>query len=67
MKLSRLSSYLTLIAAMNILYALASAFEKDYIRIILSVMNYLVFIYTVAVIENSLADLRLSQKQGGEK
>ena len=52
---------------MNILYALASAFEKDYIRIILSVMNYLVLIYTVAMIENSLEDLRLSKKQGGEK
>ena len=66
MKLSRLSSYLILIATLNIMYALASAFDKDYIRIILSVMNYLVFIYTVAVIENSLADLRLSKKQGGE-
>lgn len=52
---------------MNILYALASAFDKDYIRIILSVMNYLAFIYTVAMIENSLEDLRLAQKQGGEK
>ena len=51
LELSRLSSILALLAAVNIFYAFYGLMKKDWVNLLIPIVTYLIIIYAVAIID----------------
>ncbi len=60
MELSRSSTRLFFLAAMNICYAMYNLFLEDWLNVILPMLNFFVVLFAFAAIEN---DLEIKQRK----
>ena len=51
MELSRLSSILSIFAAINIFYALYGITQKDFINTLIPILTFLILIYSAAILD----------------
>ena len=58
MELSRLSSIMAIVGAVNIFYAMYGLVQLDVVRTVVSTVTYLVMIYSSAVIDAKAEELR---------
>ena len=62
MELGRLSSFLAVIGAVNIFYAMYGLIQLDFGRTLISTVTYLVLIYSSAVIDSKAEELRRADR-----
>ena len=67
MELSRTSTRLFFLAAMNIMYTMFSAFEENWLEVIISLVNFFIIMFSFAMIENALDKISLKESYGGGK
>jgi len=51
LELSRLSSILAILAAVNIFYAFYGLIKKDWVNLLIPIATYLIIIYAAAIID----------------
>lgn len=56
LELSRLSSILALLAAVNIFYAFYGLMKKDWVNLLIPIVTYLIIIYAVAIIDSKVEE-----------
>ena len=62
MELSRLSSFMAILGAINIFYAMYGFIHLDFIRTAISTITYLFLMYSAAVIDTKAEELRQSDR-----
>ncbi len=58
MELSRLSSFMAILGAINIFYAMYGLIHLDFVRTAISTITYLFLMYSAAVIDTKAEELR---------
>lgn len=64
MELSRTSTRLFFLAAMNIMYSMYSAFERNWFNGIIALMNFFIMLHAFAMVENAMDEERLKKGRG---
>ena len=57
MELSRLSSFLAIIGALNIFYAMYGLIQMDWMRMFISVVTYLTLMYAAAILDSKSGEM----------
>ena len=62
MELSRLSSLLAIIGAINIFYAMYGLIQVDVVKMMISTATYLILMYAAAIIDAKSEELKRSDR-----
>jgi hypothetical protein len=62
MELSDFSGYLTIVAAINIFYALYGIMEKNWINFWIPIFNFFILIFSATLKEDKIEELRIKAR-----
>ncbi len=63
MELSRTSTRLFFLAAMNLCYAIYNTFLQDWLNVVLPILNFMIILFAFAAIENILEEYLRNKRE----